>query len=238
MDKKDKRCRFEEEPISIIGDNLVGSVKNHSSMSAFIERAVASHTEDISAKTVDGRILRKLIRHLNRIDGINEEKPACTTEARWGDEDFDHPIGFSLSKNQLGKVNEIKRDTGLDQSVIFRCCTYRYLFEIANQPMHAFHHDWKAEQVKHRWANIESGLIAPQTRFHEILLRRFTVSPQSTTRLISHDKQRFKHFADIYHTEFYGSDSYERIIEWYGEKTFNTVESIIEGETDHSFESE
>jgi Asp-tRNA(Asn)/Glu-tRNA(Gln) amidotransferase C subunit len=239
MQERKRSCRLEETPISIIRDNIVRSDRSCSSISEFIERAIVNQVRDISTITTGGSIVRKQVRHLNRIEGFNEPVPECRTDAKWSNKIYKDKFQFTVSDKYLRKVNRIETDTGLDQSVIFRCCTYKHLSSISNGPKDVFEYDRKAEQIKveqiePHWHNIESILIAPQTQFYFILLRRFRICNESTLKLIRNDERRFKHFADIYE-EFYDSNNYHKIKDWCGEEGFNSVERIIEEETDHYF---
>jgi len=233
---KDKSVRFEEETIAVIDDNLVGPGEGFTSVSRFIERSVDLQSSSILQIVVDGDTLRKLIRHLNKIEGIDESKPTCRTQARWGEEQFDNPIEFSSTEETLGEINQIKRNTGLQQSVIFRCCVFKQLSEVAKKDPHLFAYDWKANQIRLRWRNIANSLVAPQTEFHETLLRTFVVTEEWTMNALENDLDKFNHFVEIYKEEFYRTDSYEQISDWCGEQVFSAVEKTIERRTDTQLE--
>lgn len=53
-----------------------------------------------------------------------------------------------------------------------------------------------------------------------------------TSYFIEGDPQPFRDFAEVYETDIYETDLYDQLQEAYDDRTFSTVESMIEEHTD------
>jgi hypothetical protein len=174
-----------------------------------------------------------MVQYLNAIEGITEEPPEVTIKIGLLPETPRRRVTVELDDSLLSRLDDVQ-DGGLNQSDVFRICIFRQLYQevLSSQtPLR----DSEEEAIVRHWTGMKSELLAVNSKFYEILFRRFVLLYQQTKQLVEYDVNRFKRFAELYKNEFYDSEKYEEIANQHSHSVLIDVENSIEEFTDVTF---
>lgn len=232
MNSKEFSFRVEPRTYRIVKQRVVRGTPRFTSPTEFARKATAAHVKEIHGDVAGGDLIHDLCELLVDIEAIEEDLPTVQTDARLEKQNLDRVISFEATRKTVGVIDDIRDETGVRSSVVCRMCLFRSLYRLVEGPDFYALHDDEEDLILSTWANIETNLISVESKFHEILHRRFVLKPDTTTRIVESDFDRFERFASRYAEELMGTDQYRGLISRFGERTFRNVENAIEDITE------
>lgn len=220
--------RIEPRTNRMIKKQLVSGSKLYDSKSEFASEAIQSNAPAIRHEVNGSDLLQDLCELLTDVEGFHEEIPKIHHEGRLGKDESKKHVSVKIPDRVLSIVGDVQDETQLDRSTVCRMCVFKQLFEIATHPAASLLYDDQEQLVISTWGDIETSLISIESRFAEILHRRFVRKPETTSDIAKRDQQRFERFASRYCEEFLDTDFYSQLRETYGSERFQATERVIE----------
>lgn len=228
-DAEELSYRADKELYEIARYQLVQQSDQWDSVADLTRAAIESVIADLHRIAAGGRVAKNLVRRLDDIRGIQEEAPAASAAAKIEGSESMRSLTVTVSRDKAGMLKDLTDETELTVSEAIRYCLFKHLSESIEKE--ELLQDWQERKITKTWVDLQNSLVEPKIGLHEALTRRFRVLKR-TSYFIEGDPQPFRDFAEVYETDFYETDLYDQLQEVYDDRTFSTVESMIEEHTD------
>lgn len=228
-DTEELNYRADQEIYETARYQVVQQSDQWDSVADLTRAAIIAEITDLHRIAAGGRVSKNLIRRLADIRGIQEVAPKASAEAKIEGSESMRSLTVTVSKEKAGILKDLTDETELTPSETIRYCLFKYLAEEVDKD--ELLQDWQERKITKTWVDLRNSLVEPKIGLHEVLTRRFRVL-EKTPYFIQGDPQPFRDFAEVYKADFYETDLYDQLQDVYDDRTFSTVESMIEEYTD------
>ncbi|GAB3684382.1 hypothetical protein GCM10028857_13290 [Salinarchaeum chitinilyticum] len=228
-DTEELNYRVDQELYETCRYDVVRQSDQWDSVADLTRAAIKAEITDLHGTAKGGRVARKLVRRVDDIREIQEEAPEASAEARIEGSDSMRSLTAAIPKEHAGMLKDLTDETELSPSEAARYCLFKYLSEEIDKD--ELLQEWQDRKITKTWVNLRNSLVEPKIGLHQVLTRRFRLL-KKTPYFIRDDPQAFRDFAEVYKADFYETDLYDQLQGVYDDRTFSTVESMIEEYTD------
>lgn len=220
-----------EETHRTIKYYVIPEISGVNSVADFSRRALQNQASNLAMRASGGMTAKRLITLLNTIRGIKEEMSDEMPVAKIKQETMiESPFTVSIGNEPAQHFGRLTDETTLGTSPAVRCCIFAELHGFVQQT--DVLSNWAERAIVKTWIGISNSLQNPLHHLHNVFSRRFVLQRDATQYFIRHDQIAFEDFAEAYEEDFFQTDSHERLLETYGDHVLNSVENLIEEESE------
>jgi hypothetical protein len=201
----------------------------YNSIKHFSEQAVATNIEYLRDQVKGADDLRKLLRVLCRVDGINISLSDETIDTKLRAETLSSATKLDLTPQALNSIEKVTTSTGLSKGGVIRICLIRELYKLSS--LDRLLHEPRKSDIQSSWTSIESNVEELFSSLQSKLETKFVDQLDYTQQKVQQDPKARDEVIAHFENYFIDSAGYERLRRTErGQEILSGLETLPHGE--------